>query len=406
MSKPALEVAEIFRHHGQAYRENQHLSPEQHKAMRDIERCRTARLGGHVDSCSLGCGYLAISYNSCRNRHCPKCQSLKQAKWLAERLERLLPVQYFHLVVTLPHELKPLARYNPEFVFNLLFESVSLALQQFARDYERLQAQVGFTAVLHTWDQDLNLHPHLHLVVTGGGLSPDGERWIPAGNSFLLPVRALSKIIRGKFMEALEKAFREGRLQGKVQGLEGPVQFQRFSRKLKRKKWVVYAKGSFGGSQNAYHYLSRYTHRVAIANHRLVSLAEGKVSFRARDNSRPGHQRLVTITAPEFIRRFLLHVLPPRFVKIRHYGLMAPGNAKTKLEKARALLRLPKPPAHKEPKGQKLDPPSEPKTWQEMLQALTGVDLTTCPNCGQGPLIRRRMIASKDILAPTIWDSS
>jgi hypothetical protein len=406
MSKPALEVAEIFRHHGQAYRENQHLSPEQHKAMRDIERCRTARLGGHVDSCSLGCGYLAMSYNSCRNRHCPKCQSLKQAKWLAERLERLLPVHYFHLVVTLPHELKPLARYNPEFVFNLLFESVSRALQQFARDYERLQAQVGFTAVLHTWDQDLNLHPHLHLVVTGGGLSEDGERWIPAGNSFLLPVRALSKIIRGKFMEALEKAFREGRLQGKVQGLEGPVQFQRFSRKLKRKKWVVYAKGSFGGSQNAYHYLSRYTHRVAIANHRLVSLAEGKVSFRARDNSRPGHQRLVTITAPEFIRRFLLHVLPPRFVKIRHYGLMAPGNAKTKLEKARALLRLPKPPAHKEPKGQKLDPPSEPKTWQEMLQALTGLDLTTCPNCGQGRLIRRRLIASKDILAPTIWDSS
>jgi hypothetical protein len=406
MSKPALEVAEIFRHHGQAYRENQHLSPEQHKAVRDIERCRTARLGGHVDSCSLGCGYLAISYNSCRNRHCPKCQSLKQAKWLAERLERLLPVHYFHLVVTLPHELKPLARYNPEFVFNLLFESVSRALQQFARDYERLQAQVGFTAVLHTWDQDLNLHPHLHLVVTGGGLSEDGERWIPAGNSFLLPVRALSKIIRGKFMEALEKAFREGRLQGKVQGLEGPVQFQRFSRKLKRKKWVVYAKGSFGGSQNAYHYLSRYTHRVAIANHRLVSLAEGKVSFRARDNSRPGHQRLVTITAPEFIRRFLLHVLPPRFVKIRHYGLMAPGNAKTKLEKARALLRLPKPPAHKEPKGQKLDPPSEPKTWQEMLQALTGLDLTTCPNCGQGRLIRRRLIASKDILAPTIWDSS
>jgi hypothetical protein len=406
MSKPALEVAEIFRHHGQAYRENQHLSPEQHKAMRDIERCRTARLGGHVDSCSLGCGYLAISYNSCRNRHCPKCQSLKQAKWLAERLERLLPVHYFHLVVTLPHELKPLARYNPEFVFNLLFESVSRALQQFARDYERLQAQVGFTAVLHTWDQDLNLHPHLHLVVTGGGLSEDGERWIPVGNSFLLPVRALSKIIRGKFMEALEKAFREGRLQGKVQGLEGPVQFQRFSRKLKRKKWVVYAKGSFGGSQNAYHYLSRYTHRVAIANHRLVSLAEGKVSFRARDNSRPGHQRLVTFTAPEFIRRFLLHVLPPRFVKIRHYGLMAPCNAKTKLEKARALLRLPKPPAHKEPKGQKLDPPSEPKTWQEMLQALTGLDLTTCPNCGQGRLIRRRLIASKDILAPTIWDSS
>ena len=346
MTRPALEVAQIFRHHGPDYRKNQRLSPVQHKAMRDIERCRTARLGGHVDLCSQGCGYLAISYNSCRNRHCPKCQSLKQAKWLAERLERLLPTHYFHLVVTLPHELNPLALYNPELVFNLLFASVSGALQQFARDYERLQAQVGFTAVLHTWDQVLNLHPHLHLVVTGGGLSADGERWIAARNSFLLPVRALSKIIRGKFLEGLQQAYQEGRLEGQVQCLEDPVQFRRFTRKLRRKKWVVYAKGSFEASRNAYHYLSRYTHRVAIANHRLVSLAEGKVSFRARDNSRPGHQRLVTITAPEFIRRFLLHVLPPRFVKIRHYGLMAPCNAKTKLEKARALLSLQAPRAH------------------------------------------------------------
>ena len=280
MPRPALEVA-----------------LEQHKAMRDIERCRTAGLGGHVDSCSQGCGYLAISYNSCRNRHCPKCQSLKQARWLAERLERLLPAHYFHLVVTLPHELNPLTLYNPELVFNLLFESVSRALQQFARDYERLRAQVGFTAVLHTWDQDLNLHPHLHLVVTGGGLSADGDRWIAARNSFLLPVRALSKIIRGKFLDGLQQAYQEGRLEGQVQCLEDPVQFRRFTRKLRRKKWVVYAKGTFDASQNAYHYLSRYTHRVAIANHRLVSLAEGKVSFRARDNSRPGHQRLVTIAA-------------------------------------------------------------------------------------------------------------
>ena len=406
MPRPALEVAQIFRHHGPDYREDHRLTPEQYKAMRDIERCRTARLGGHVDFCSHGCGYSFISYNSCRNRHCPKCQSLKQARWLAERLERLLPVHYFHLVVTLPHELNPLARLNPELVFNLLFESVSRALLQFARDYERLRAQVGFTAVLHTWDQDLNLHPHLHLVVTGGGLSPDGERWIPAGNSFLLPVRALSKIIRGKFLEGLEKAFREGRLKGEVPCLEDPLQFQRFTRKLRRKKWVVYAKGSFGGSQNAYHYLSRYTHRVAISNHRLVSLDEGKVSFRARDNSRPGHQRLVTITAPEFIRRFLWHVLPPRFVKIRHFGLMAPCNAKTKLEKARAFLSLQKPPHHKESEDQNLDTPSETKTWQEMLQALTGIDLTTCPNCGQGRLIRHRLIGSESTLSPTIWDSS
>jgi len=405
MSKPALEVAQIFRHHGPDYRENHGLSPEQHRAMRDIERCRTARLGGHVDLCSHGCGYSAISYNSCRNRHCPKCQSLKQARWLAERLERLLPIPYFHLVVTLPHDLLPLARFNQTLIFNLLFDAASRALLQFARDYERLKAQIGFTAVLHTWDQDLNFHPHLHLVVTGGGLSLDGERWI-AARSFLLPVKALSKIIRGKFVEALEEACREGRLRGQVPGLQAPVQFSRFLRKLRRKKWVVYAKAAFGGSQKAYHYLSRYTHRVAIANHRLVSLAAGQVSFRARDNNRPGQKRLVTLTAPEFIRRFLLHVLPPRFVKIRHYGLMAPCNAKTKLEQARALIYLQEPGATDDLTRQKLDIPSETKTWQEMLKALTGLDLTTCPQCGKGRLIRLKLMDRIAALSPAICDSS
>jgi Putative transposase/Transposase zinc-binding domain len=405
MSRPALEVAHIFRHYGPDYQKNQPLSPVQHRAMRDIERCRTASLGGHVDVCSQGCGYLAISYNSCRNRHCPKCQSLQQARWLAQRLERLLPTHYFHLVVTLPHELNPLVLCQPEIVFNLLFASVSGALLQFARDYERLKAQVGFTAVLHTWDQTLNLHPHLHLVVTGGGLSADGQRWIAARNGFLLPVRALSKIIRGKFMEGLKHAYQEGRLEGKLQGLADSVQFRRLTRKLSRKKWVVYAKGSFEASRNAYHYLSRYTHRVAIANQRLVSLADGKVSFRARDNSRPGQQRLVTLTAPEFIRRFLLHVLPPRFVKIRHYGLMAPGNVKTKLEQAQALLSLQAPGALKEPQAQELDPPSATQTWQERLRALTGVDLTICPNCG-GRLLRRRLLNGEAIPAPPVWDSS
>jgi hypothetical protein len=374
--------------------------------MRDIEHCRTAHLGGHVDVCSHGCGYLAISYNSCRNRHCPKCQSLQQARWLTARLERLLPTRYFHLVVTLPHELNPVVLLNRALVFNLLFEGASRALLQFARDYERLRAQIGFTAVLHTWDQELNAHHHLHLVVTGGGLSEDGERWIAAGNSFLLPVRALSKIIRAKFLEGLEKAFREERLKGKLPCLADSIQFQRFSRKLKRKKWVVYAKELFSGSQKAYHYLSRYTHRVAISNHRLVSLAEGQVSFRARDNSRPGQKRLVTTTAQEFIRRFLLHVLPTRFVKIRHYGLMAPCNAKTKLEKARALISLQAPLTNDDPKSQELDTTKEAKTWREMLQALTGLDLTTCPQCGRGRLIRRRLIGCEASLAPSIWDSS
>lgn len=406
MPRPALEVAQIFRHHGPDYRENHGLSPAQHQALRDIERCRTARLGGHVDVCSQGCGYSAISYNSCRNRHCPKCQSLKQARWLAERLERLLPIPYFHLVVTLPHDLQPLARRNQALIFNLLFDAASRALLQFARDYERLQAQIGFTAVLHTWDQDLNFHPHLHLVVTGGGLSAEGERWIAARNDFLLPVKALSKIIRGKFVEALEKAGREGRLQGRVPGLEDPVQFPRFLRKLRRKKWVVYAKAAFGGSRKAFNYLSRYTHRVAISNHRLVSLAAGQVSFQARDNSRPGQKRLVTLTAPEFIRRFLLHVLPPRFVKIRHYGLMAPRNAKTKLEQARALIKLQEPGATDDLTRQKGDTTSAAKTWQEMLLALTGKDLTTCPQCGKGRLIRLKLMDRIAALSPAICDSS
>lgn len=402
MFRPALEVAQIFRRHGPEYREHHRLSRPQRQAMRDIERCRTASLGGHVDVCSQGCGYSAISYNSCRNRHCPKCQSLQQARWLASRRERLLPTRYFHLVVTLPHELRVLAGDHPELVYNLLFEAASRALLQLARDYERLRAQIGFTAVLHTWDQDLNWHPHLHLVVTGGGLSLDGDRWITAKNSYLIPVKALSKVIRGKFLEALEKAWQEG----KLQGWGPPAQFPRVLRKLRRKKWVVYAKEAFGGSQKAFHYLSRYTHRVAIANQRLVTLAAGKVSFRARDNNRPGHQRLVTLTAPEFIRRFLRHVLPPRFVKIRHYGLMAPRHAKTKLEQARILLSLQALEVLAEPQNREHDAPSDTTTWQDLLRALTGVDLTRCPNCAQGRIIRTRLTGQEIAPAPPLWDSS
>jgi predicted RNA-binding Zn-ribbon protein involved in translation (DUF1610 family) len=243
-------------------------------------------------------------------------------------------------------------------------------------------------------------------VVTGGGLSADADTWIAAGNSFLLPVKALSKIIRGKFLEALDQVFQEGRLQGKVSCLAGLVPFRRFLRQLKRKKWVVYSKELFNGSQKAYHYLSRYTHRVAISNHRLVSLADGKVTFRARDNNRPGQQRLVTTTAQEFIRRFLLHILPPRFVKIRHFGLMASANAKTKLEKARSLLGPPESASHDELKEHNLDGPPETTSWQEMMRALTGVDFTVCPQCGRGRLIRCQLTVGEPALAPAIWDSS
>jgi len=238
-------------------------------------------------------------------------------------------------------------------------------------------------------------------VVTGGGLSLDGDRWITARNSYLVPVRALSKVIRGKFLEALEKAWLEGKLQLRVP----PAQFPSFLRKLRRKKWVVYAKESFGGSSKAYDYLSRYSHRVAIANQRLVSLAQGKVSFRARDNRRPGHQRLVTLTAPEFIRRFLGHVLPSRFVKIRHYGLLAPANARTKLEKAQTLLSLQPPGALAEPQSREHETPTYSYTWQDLLLALTGVDLARCPICG-GRMLRTRLTVKEDARLPPLWDSS
>ncbi len=404
MARPSLEVAGIFHRHGDDYRQTHHLSPQQQKAMEDIEACRTAHLGGHVDLCTNGCGYMAISYNSCRNRHCPKCQSLKQAKWLDERTERLLPTRYFHIVVTLPHEVIPLALFNRKIVFNLLFESASRALIEFSLGYERLRAQVGFTAVLHTWDQDLNFHPHLHIIATGGGLSPDGSRWISATNGFLLPVRALSRIIRAKFAEALSKVFQEGRLKGNDPCLEGKVQFARFTRKLKRKKWVVYCKEIFRGSKKAYDYLSRYTHRVAISNHRLLSLDDHLVTFRARDNRNPGRHRLVTIHAQEFIRRFLLHILPHRFVKIRHFGLMAPCNAKTKLESARALI-INQEPAPDEVLA-KPDIPKVSKTWQEMMEDITGINLTLCPQCGKGRLVRCKLTDAYRISPPTIWDSS
>jgi hypothetical protein len=406
MERPTLEVAAIFHRHGEDYRQTHHLGPQQQKAMEDIEACRTAHLGGHVDSCTReGCGYTAISYNSCRNRHCPKCQSLKQAKWLNERTERLLPTCYFHMVVTLPHEVIALALFNRKIVFNLLFESASRALLEFSRSYERLGAQVGFTAVLHTWDQDLNFHPHLHIVATGGGLSPDGSRWISATNGFLLPVRALSKIIRAKFAHALENVFQEGTLKGNAPCLEGKVQFARFTRKLKRKKWVVYCKGLFHGSKKAYDYLSRYTHRVAISNHRLLSLDDHLVTFRARDNRNPGRHRFVTIQAQEFIRRFLLHILPPRFVKIRHFGLMAPCNAKTKLESARTLI-IDQGCASGEVPPERTDIAKESKTWQEMMEDLTGTNLTLCPQCGKGRLVRFKLSGTQHSLSPPIWDSS
>jgi hypothetical protein len=353
--------------------------------------CRTPELGGHVDECQAGCGFARVSYNSCRNRHCPKCQAMASARWLEGRMDRILPTHYFHVVVTLPHELGPLALRNKQVIYNLLFQAGSQALLELAEGYQRLRARVGFTAVLHTWSQELLFHPHLHLVVTGGGLDASGKKWIAAPNSFLVPVRALSKVVRRKFLDILDEKYRQGklRLTGALADLAERSAFSRLIKKLRRKNWVVYSKAPFGGPKQVYSYLSRYTHRVAIANSRLIACAEGKVTFRARDNANPGKHRLVSLGAAEFIRRFLQHVLPKGFVRIRHYGLMAPKNVNTRLETAHRLILQSREPGQTEPINTVPNHRAKQKTWRDIMLELTGIDLRTCPQCKKGRLIRR-----------------
>ena len=337
--RPRLEVADILRTHGAAYRARYPVSPEQAAVMRHLAACRTAALGGHVDSCAA-CGFLKVSYNSCRDRHCPKCQSARRAEWLEARLQRLLPVEYFHVVFTLPKQLKALALKNRRVVYGLLFRAASQTLLELAADPKRLGAQIGFTAVLHTWGQNLLFHPHLHCVVTGGGLSPGGTRWISARQGYLLPVKVLAKLFRGKFLAELRSAYRnnELRLSGSVEALTDPAHFRELLTTLYRQNWVVYAKRPFGGAAQVYRYLGRYTHRVAISNARLVAMNEGRVRFRYRDYRDDSRTKEMTLSAEEFLRRFLLHVLPKRFVRIRHYGLLASRNVTTRLARCRQLL--------------------------------------------------------------------
>ena len=338
-SRPRLEVSDILRAHQNAYRVRHRVSPEQAAVMRHLVACRTAALGGHVDACDA-CGFLRVSYNSCRDRHCPKCQSAKQAAWLERRLERLLPVEYFHVVFTLPEQLKPLVLKNRRVLYNLLFEAAAKTLLELAADPKRLGGQPGFTAVLHTWGQNLLFHPHLHCVVTGGGLSADGEQWITARQGYLFPVKVLGKLFRGKFLAGLKTAYQAGelRLAGSVASLIDLRRFRQFLGTLYRQSWVVYAKPPFGGAQQVFRYLGRYTHRVAISNGRLVSMTNNRVRFRYKDYADKNRAKQMTLSAEEFIRRFLMHVLPKRFVRIRHYGLLASRNVTTRLARCRALL--------------------------------------------------------------------
>lgn len=325
MTRPTLEVADVIRLAGDSFieRNGAHLTWPQLKVLRAIRNCRTAALGGHLDRCSR-CGHQAISYNSCRNRHCPKCQTNARAQWLAKRTEDLLEVPYFHVVFTLPHDLSALALQNKKALYDLLFRASAETLIEVSADPKHLGAQIGFLSVLHTWGQNLQHHPHVHCVIPAGGIAPDRSHWVHPPAGFFLPVRVLSKVFRGKFVAGLKRLFRKRELQchGSLRSLSDSKPFHCFLRQLFRRDWVVYAKRPFGGSGHVLQYLARYTHRVAISNHRLVGFKDGKVTFRWKDYARGNKKRAMTLSADEFLRRFLLHVLPRGFVRIRHFGFL------------------------------------------------------------------------------------
>lgn len=379
MPRPCLEVADIVRGHGDDYRARYSPSNEQLRVMRAIEACRTASLGGHIGRCCQ-CGHQIISYNSCRNRHCPKCQRLAKAAWIQARQSELLPVPYFHIVFTIPDAIAPLALQNKRVVYNILFQAASRTLLSIAADARHLGARIGVIAILHSWGQNLMHHPHLHCLVPGGGLSTDESLWIGCQRNFFLPVRVLSRLFRRLFLETLQKAFDSYQLEfhGRLEDLCDAESFQRLVQHCRNSEWVVYAKPPFGGPRRVLDYLGRYTHRIAISNDRLQGLDQGQVTFRWRNYTRARRQQTMTLRAHEFIRRFLLHVLPEGFVRIRYYGFLANRHRVRKLRQCRSLLGISE-------TGQ--SPPLQRPGWQVLLQSLTGIDPTLCPICKQGRIV-------------------
>jgi len=350
MTRPLLEVADIVRAQGNRFIEKhcRWIHWAQRKVLRAIAQCRTAALGGHRDQCPR-CGYHTISFNSCRDRHCPKCQSGARDKWIAARQNELLAVAYVHVVFTLPHQLSPLALQNKQVIYDLLFRASAETLLEVAADPKHLGAHIGFLSVLHTWGQNLRAHPHVHCLIPAGGLSPDHSRWIHPHYPFFLPVHVLGSVFRGKFVDALKRQFQIGHLTlaGSLQPLQNEKAFRSFLRPLFRQRWVVYAKPPFGGPHHVLGYLARYTHRVAITNHRLVAFQNDQVTFRWKDYAHGNKKRKMTLSAEEFLRRFLLHVLPRGFVRIRFFGFMANRSRATLLPRCqRLLLDNPRPHAH------------------------------------------------------------
>lgn len=370
--RPVLEVADIFRRHGDAFRavQGSRLSQAQRRVMAAIEACRTAVLGGHVEQCE-NCGEVRVAYNSCRNRHCPKCQGLARAQWLADRRAELLPVPYFHLVFTVPAPLAAIALQNKAVVYDILFKAAAETVRTIGADPKHLGAETGMIAILHSWGQTLTHHPHVHCIVPGGGLAPDG-RWIACRPGFFLPVHVLSRLYRRLFLERLLDAFGDGRLNffGNLAALAEPAAFARHLAPLRRIAWVVYAKRPFGGAEQVLDYLGRYTHRVAIANSRLLACEDGHVCFRWKDDCARDKAKTMTLAVDEFIRRFLLHVLPNQFRRIRHFGFLGNACRAAKLARIRAALALPEP-----------TPVAEPADYRERYALLIGRRIDLCP-CG------------------------
>ena len=385
MNRPPLEVADVIRAAGPAFLERARtgFDRQRRKALYAILNCRTAALGGHIDECSR-CGKRVLSYNSCRNRHCPKCQANARHRWVKARRAELLPVRYVHVVFTLPHELAALALANREVVYKLLFQLSAQTLMEFARDPRLLGAEIGFFSVLHTWNQKLEHHPHVHCVVPEGGLAPDGSHWVRPRYDFFLPVKAMAKAFRGKFREALEEAFATGALRfpGQLRTLAPPCAFAALIRQCFAKKWVVYAKRPFGGPDHVLEYLGNYTHRIAISNHRLLGLEEGKVRFRWRDSAHKNKQRVMALRPEEFLRRFFLHVLPPGFVRIRHFGLFANRLRKVSLETCRHLL------------AEVVSPPPQP------LESGAATSFWLCPDCGAVMVLIERLTPAQTYVRP------
>ncbi|HEY3740573.1 MAG TPA: IS91 family transposase [Bryobacteraceae bacterium] len=394
--RPALELAGIFRHSGPSYRARHRLPVEHLRVMRAIETCRTATLGGHVERCSQ-CAFERIAYNSCRNRHCPKCQTLAKEQWLEARKRDLLPIAYFHLVFTIPPAIAAIALQNKKALFQILFRASAGTLLTIAADPRHLGAEVGFFSILHTWGQNLLFHPHIHAVVTGGGLSPEG-RWISSRANFLVSVRVLSRLFRRLFLAALEKAYRDDELHfhGSLESIRDPQSFAAHVEPTRHCEWVVYAKPPFGGPEQVIEYLGRYTHRVAISNQRLEAFSDGQVTFQYKDyrSSEPQRSRSMTLSEDEFIRRFLLHILPPGFQRIRHYGLLSNRFRARNLARCRELLL-----------GARSELLPDPDQLETIGPALVE-PAARCPRCQSGVMVRVSELAPLRWPAAAVLDNS